>query len=116
MSLSVIHPNPYNIPSVKTFMERLKLSKEQAKELRKACEDNRGLTCANKLLEGYGIETIGLPDGCFNNCQEPDLEIRYVNMGDTYDVTLCKVDGRYRVSSWGDVVEAWDRKHPRREE
>ena len=46
--------------------------------------------------------------GCFGNCQTPDVEIRYVNTGDAYATTLLKVNGRYCVGSWGDVVEAYD--------
>ena len=95
-------------PSIKTITERLGLTKEQAKELREAMARNKGLTVANRMLNAHGVETIGLPDGCFGNCQTPDVEIRYVNTGDAYQTTLLKVNGVYRVGSWGDVVEAYD--------
>lgn len=55
--------------------------------------------CAlNEVLGAYGVEAI-----FGENCTEPVLE--YLNMGDTYDATLCYVDGRWRVSSYGDEVE-----------
>jgi hypothetical protein len=92
-------------PSIKTLMERLKLNREQAKEIREAMEQNRGLKVADRILGGFGVETIGLPDGCFDNCQEPEIYIEYVNMGDTYDTTLLKVNGVYRVGDWGSIVE-----------
>ena len=100
-------------PSIKTFTERLGLTKEQAKELRAAMESGKGLVVGNRMLNAHGLESIGLPDGCFDNCQRPDVDIRYVNMGDTYATTLLKVNGRYCVGSWGDVVEAYDRRHGR---
>jgi hypothetical protein len=94
-----------NLPSIKTLVEGLKISKAQAAEIREAMERNKGLSIANRILNGFGIETIGLPDGCFNNCQEPEVRIQYVNMGDTYNTTLLKVNGQYRVGDWGSIVE-----------
>ncbi len=103
------------IPSIKTLMTRLNLSREHAKEIRAAMENRKGLAVANRILNGFGVEVIGLPDGCFNNCQTPDVTIRYVNTGDTYKTTLMKVNGTYRVGNWGDVVEQYDSRHGRRE-
>jgi hypothetical protein len=96
-------------PSVKTIIDRLGLARAEAQELREAMFRNRGLKVANRLLSGFGIETIGLPDGCFNSCQSPDVEIRYVNLGDTYKDTLMRVNGVYKVGNWGSEVEAYER-------
>lgn len=99
-------------PSVKTLMKGLGVNRLVAERIRLGCECSKGLAVANHYLNGCGIESIGLPEGCFDRCQDPEVDIRYVNLGDTYATTLCKVNGRYRVSSWGDIVEAWDRRHP----
>lgn len=89
----------HNTPSIKAILSAFpRLNVDQANELKAAMQDNKGLACANRLLDGCGIESIGLPEGCF-----------YVNLGDTYDTTLLKVNGRYRIGSWGDVVEQYDR-------
>lgn len=62
---------------------------------------------ANDVLDGFGVEVI-------------ELETRragrvwgfYVNMGDAYDRTLVwdARGARFHVTSWGDVVERWERR------
>ena len=58
---------------------------------------------ANEIIEGCGVE----------HCGEVDMRngppLLYINLGDTYDKTLCRFRDRYIVSSWGDIVEG----HPR---
>jgi len=98
------------MPSVKTLVEGLRITKEQAKILREKMEVGKGLGYYNKISNGCGIESIGLPEGCFDNCQEAEVHIQYVNHGDSYAITLLKVNGNYRVGCWGDVVEAYDRR------
>jgi hypothetical protein len=56
------------------------------------------MRAADELLGGHGVEAI-FEDGAM----WPWLE--YVNTGDAYNVTLCRVDGNYRVQSWGGIVE-----------
>ena len=62
---------------------------------------------ANHVLDGYGVEELTPP--------ERDIlagrahELRYVNLGEAYEATLMRIDGRWAVGSWGDVVE----RHPR---
>lgn len=61
------------------------------------------MSMANDLIEGFGIEHCGevdMRDG-------PPLE--YINLGDTYACTLCLFQGRYLVSSCGDIVEKHER-------
>jgi hypothetical protein len=53
----------------------------------------------DELLGGYGIEYISKG----HNSKSPAIE--YVNFGDTYDTTLLFIDGRYRIGTWGDIVE-----------
>jgi hypothetical protein len=98
-------------PSIKRIMDCLKLDKVQARQLRIAMEHNTGLDYYNRLIGAYGQESIYLPDGCCDRCEEPDVRIAYVNRGDTYTITLLKVNGQYKLGSWGDVVEAYDNKH-----
>jgi hypothetical protein len=49
----------------------------------------------NTLLDSYGYETIA----------GKEWNMGYMNMGDTYALTLCHYKGRWHVCSWGDVVE-----------
>jgi hypothetical protein len=48
----------------------------------------------NELLGGYGVEYAG-------------HGLEYVNMGDTYNLTLIYHHGSYLVRSWGDIVESY---------
>ena len=54
------------------------------------------LTCLNALLEGHGVECFQLKNGSW---------VEYINMGDTYNPTIVRVNGHYRVTSWGDIAE-----------
>ena len=58
---------------------------------------------ANEIIDGCGVEGCGEVD--MRN--GPPLE--YVNLGDTYQTTLCRFRDRYIVSCWGDIVE----RHPK---
>lgn len=53
----------------------------------------------DSLIGGYGVEFIPAGSGS----RSPS--IRYVNLGDTYDVTVLYVRGQFRVGCWGDIVE-----------
>ena len=60
------------------------------------------------LLEGFGVESILLPF--------PDRQLyvaEYVNTGDTYSATILfeTQTGKYRITTWGDWLEAYERKH-----
>jgi hypothetical protein len=107
-------------PSINTLL-RIGISKEQCKEIRailtgkvnpdeyceewiNECYHRPGLHelkmyAINKVMHGFGVEYI--PGG--NNSKSPSIE--YINMGDTYTTTICFVNGKYRVCSWGDIVE-----------
>lgn len=52
-----------------------------------------------EIIDAYGVEYI--PQG--KNKRSP--AITYVNLGDTYDTTVLFVKGRFRIGSWGDIVE-----------
>jgi hypothetical protein len=69
----------------------------------------RFLALADAALEGFGVECIvddpyGIP---------PRTVTLYVNTGDTYNTTFCYEPGlrKMRLTTWGDMVEAWEKKH-----
>lgn len=66
---------------------------------------DRKMMAFNEILEGYGGEAIFGDDP-----YHPDIE--YVNMGDTYIMTILynRIDGRYRITNWGDELEAMERR------
>lgn len=101
-------------PSIQTLMRLpatnnpsnpLTLTREQAKAVRYGIDRHVGLLVYKRIINAVSLDRICLPDGCENNCQPPDVMIHYVNRGDTYAVTLCKVNYQYKVTSWGDEVE-----------
>lgn len=53
----------------------------------------------NDIVNGYGVDYI--PQG--RNKRSPAID--FVNMGDTYNTTVMFVNGRFRIGSWGDIVE-----------
>jgi hypothetical protein len=64
----------------------------------------------DNLIGGHGVEAVRDehlegPGGYFN-----DTPLLYVNMGDTYDTTICydTIDGQFFIGSWGDFVEELD--------
>lgn len=92
-------------PSVKTLSQVV--TPAEAKELRSMMEYTAPagvLRAASRMMDGFDVEyirsrndTMRTPDG-----------LDFVNMGDTYDLTLIydHSKGKYVVSSWGDIVEA----------
>ena len=60
------------------------------------------LDAADRILNGYGIECVTGPDG---------ETLHYVNLGDTYDATICKDSSGYFIGSWGDWYEQAERDH-----
>lgn len=92
----------YTIPSLKTLVAAF--GAEKGRELRSAFEGQRDrnpfstpkLGAANAILNGDGVEYVEVGDTRF----------AYVNLGDTYQQTICRVNGRLRVASWGDVYES----------
>ena len=52
--------------------------------------------CLDALGHSYGVEAICLRDGRY---------VPYLNAGDAYAATLLRFNGRYRVTTWGDIAE-----------
>lgn len=57
------------------------------------------MAAINKLLHTYGVEYVDAG----HNRKFPAFV--YCNAGDTYATTVLKVNGRFRVGCWGDIVE-----------
>jgi hypothetical protein len=60
---------------------------------------------ANEIMEGYGIETVSMQD----------RELKYVNMGETYALTVCQeiqpIPCTPFIGSWGEWFEAAEEDH-----
>lgn len=58
------------------------------------------LHALNAALETFGVEYVQAG----HNAKSPAFN--YLNTGDSYAATIIRFsDGRYRISSWGDIVE-----------
>jgi hypothetical protein len=64
---------------------------------------------ANKEVEGFGVE--GTLD------EEHGVDIQYVNMGDTYNLTILYDgnEGKFTASTWGDILEKQEREYEQHE-
>lgn len=51
------------------------------------------------------LNSFGVDGDCAEN-GEGHITIQYLNMGDTYDLTVVYYRGRFLVTSWGDIVES----------
>ena len=55
------------------------------------------LHCLNEVLEAFGIEAFQTRNGPW---------VEYLNTGDTYAPTIVRMNGHYRIASWGDIAES----------
>jgi len=109
-------------PSVKTIVKQLgsilaheygeASIKPIALKIRAAIENahtheqvDKALDSINQLLHGYGVEAIR---GKFIDNYYQDINLLYVNLGDTYIPTIIydTKKERFLVCSWGDIVES----------
>jgi hypothetical protein len=95
-----------NYPSIKTISEAFPHA--DAKALRNAMEDSLG-GAINRLLEGHGWEYVYHATKT-DDRGWPEMVFKYVNTGDTYNATIIKYRGRYRVTTMGDMVETLERR------
>lgn len=92
------------LPSVKTLCTIKDVTPADARAIRAIMQD-RGdhhetrLQRIDRILGTFGVEYI--PAG--RNAKSP--AIYYCNAGDTYTTTVLKVNGRFIVGCWGDIVE-----------
>ena len=82
--------------------------------LKRACkaggswrEVQAAMDLANGFLRGYGVESVGL-----DTRRGSRRTALYVNTGDTYNGTLAfdEQTARFFVTTYGDVVEGWERR------
>lgn len=94
----------YRSPSIKFLVERLNFTILEAKHFKSKCKNDtitHALEYADYILEGFGIESL-----------YPDYkDFQYINMGDTYDLTICFTGKSFIIDSWGNWVE----NHPIKE-
>lgn len=90
-------------PSLPRLMEAFRLTREEAEHLR-ACL-HAGKMARVDLPGFYGVETVLSAD-------QSRVLFYYLNTGDTYSPTVCRYAGssRYIISTWGDCVEALERR------
>jgi hypothetical protein len=69
---------------------------EAARRRTAECYNRPGLTDLRMTVIDDLLETHGV---------EGDENIEYCNAGDTYAPTICYYQGRFVVSSWGDIIE-----------
>jgi hypothetical protein len=55
------------------------------------------LHCLDALLETFGTEAFQTRNGTW---------VEYLNTGDTYAPTIVRINGHYRIASWGDIAES----------
>jgi len=85
-------------PSIRRLVEELRIDHESAKQIKRAMKEGKAktaLTLADKAMGGYGVESLWPEYPYFS----------YVNMGDTYDLTLYYTGKSFQIGSWGDYVE-----------
>ncbi len=65
---------------------------------------NRALLLTEQKYTDLG--TFGV-EGSTTYCGQDPFTIQYLNMGETYEPTICYYKGRFIVSSWGDIAERY---------
>ena len=60
----------------------------------------------DQLLGTHGVEYIAEDPGAMN----PGEHFYYLNTGDTYTTTIVRHNGRWKLTSWGDLVESLERR------
>jgi hypothetical protein len=106
-------------PTIERITKYLRISRTEAKIIKKLAQDSgaeRALNYANKVMGGSGVEAIQ-DESIWTSHYWQNTGLLYVNMGDTYDTTLC-YDTETEImfiGSWGDWAEkklrsAWDER------
>lgn len=67
------------------------------------------MNAINKELNAHGVEFTAQYPGELN----PGEHFDYVNMGDTYTPTVIYHRGKFKIMSWGDLVESLERRGKR---
>lgn len=56
------------------------------------------LHCLDALLGTFGVEAFQTKNGTW---------VEYLNTGETYSPTIVRMNGNYRIASWGDIAERY---------
>lgn len=56
------------------------------------------LHCLDALLGTFGVEAFQTRNGTW---------VEYLNTGETYSPTIVRMNGHYRIASWGDIAERY---------
>lgn len=56
------------------------------------------LHCLDALLGTFGVEDFQTRNGTW---------VEYLNTGETYSPTIVRMNGNYRIASWGDIAERY---------
>ena len=64
----------------------------------------------NASLESFGIESTRLNSDSYTARYLPANDLYWCNTGDTYSTTIAFWHGRFRITTWGDIVERYERR------
>lgn len=109
--------DPGPLPSVKSIVSSLRwLDKigdpeTLAMSARGIMKDSKSASEAmeklDKLLRTHGVEEVAQD---FQNGVAVGENFKYLNTGDTYTWTIIRHRGRFKLGSWGDLVESLERR------
>lgn len=85
--------NKMNLKNFAKVLLDKNYSDDKVKELLKC----KTIDDFNNVLNGFGVEYIRSISG------ENDFE--YVNVGDSYSLTIVDYKGKLRITTWGNIVE-----------
>jgi len=100
----MIHPK--QIDEVKNLERARNWTRKRFNALREGerCHPSHHAAQAMKEAEKrYQLETFGVEGDCTEN---GGIDIIYLNTGDTYALTIVYHDNKFKLTSWGDIVEA----------
>lgn len=107
-------------PKVNTLARHLRIAEVSAEQIRDTIlranvndprAVDRALDRVNAILKGFGVEAIEA-----DKVHDPyyqHIALLYVNLGETYQPTIYfnTITSTFNVGSWGDWVEANDRRY-----
>ena len=113
-------------PTARKILEAFpKVKEADAKKLAGMMRETAGggqgvedtLQAANELIDGSGVESLASEVGDTPRGYWMDSQAAYVNLGDTYDVTILhdNMAGEYLITSWGDWLEGWEEENAEEE-
>ncbi len=88
--------------------EQIETAVKLAQRNRKAKTGRTGFEIAERYLRRYSPCTFGIEQVC---CDCSGATLSYINLGDTYDYTVCRYAGKYFAGSWGDWHEEQEREY-----